>query len=650
MRVLLTLTTALALISFVQAQNQQLIVTGTEMCEINVHHTETENYAPKVKSNFKVSASVINIGQTPNGFGCGFGPLKPVSAHESLNTIAVIHRSDFNTNGDNGTGSFRYDLSTDGGTTWNNNIGPIYNPPPTNGVYPGPGRYPSATVINPENATSANGAYLAYWGPTRDHSNGASWGGLLMATQKLDNTDRKIRVDSTTEDGGHFIVSRAFWKASETVTFGLNMDDDQLGTRGYLDTAVISKGVWNASSDSLEYTHSHVPIPLGSNSNGDAVYAHESIAFGLNGQTGYIVILGYSSTYPTYGIYHPIVLKTTNGGTTWSAPQNVILDSLVETSNGQQLIDIYRATDSTWTIGNLSTSFDCDLTVDKNGNPHIFTNVCPAAVSTDPGSGSTGTEFSIYSGMNAMVDIYSLDGGSTWKSRMVGFPQTFRGGFGVDPANPDVTEDNRPHCSRSADGSMIFFHWFDTDAQLWGTTDNVFPDWWINGYDVDDDDFPHQAKNLTTDITTQGIVTFGNIAPESWVSSTPGAYKHHCVLQQLDQTTQDFYDPAQYMYMTDLFPTTSSVNEEVALSYQVSQNYPNPASEECRIRLTLENKDDFDLTLINSIGQVVRRENLGTLTNGEHIITLDVSDLAPGAYVYHIRSGEGTISRPMIVE
>src|SRR4051812_17094154 len=50
----------------------------------------------------------------------------PVVADKNLNTVIFTHRHNSNVFGGN-SGNFRYDLSTNGGGTWNSNVG-VLNP------------------------------------------------------------------------------------------------------------------------------------------------------------------------------------------------------------------------------------------------------------------------------------------------------------------------------------------------------------------------------------------------------------------------------------------------------------------------------------------------------------------------------------------
>ena len=77
------------------------------------------------KTSAHKQSSAVAIGTAPNVYGAGFGPKTNIWADEDLNTIAFIHRSDYSSNGDNSSGSLRFDYSTNGGSTWTSNAGPI---------------------------------------------------------------------------------------------------------------------------------------------------------------------------------------------------------------------------------------------------------------------------------------------------------------------------------------------------------------------------------------------------------------------------------------------------------------------------------------------------------------------------------------------
>ena len=622
-------------------------VTSTETHSARSKTAVDVQTTPTHSNGSKVSAVGVNMGQGPNAYGPAFNPWTNVWADEDLNAISFIHRSDFNTNGDNTSGSLRYDLSTDGGSTFNSNAGPVWNPTSGTGSPPGPARYPQATIYNPSGNTNVNNAYLTFFAPTLSGHNG-SWGGLLTGSQKLDGTNNSTMVDTSSDATGWYVVNEGYTAKGDMV-MGLNFSQ-VTDASGYTDTLMLIKGMFNSTNNNFDYSKLSIYVPFGSDTDGDPVFADARIEMAPgSSQTGYISINGYHASYPTYGLYHPIILKTTNNGASWSSPSFVNLDKLIEVESGDSLINIFRDVDTSWVINNLSLGFEHDVTVDANGNPHIFANVCPAAVSTIPSGGSAGSEFSIFSGINAMVDIFSTDGGTTWACRIVGAPQTFRGGFGVDPANPDLSEDNRPQLGRSDDGNHIFYFWFDTDAQLWGTSDNVFPDCWMNGYDVVDDELGTEV-NITNDINSQGTCTFGCVAPQVWADGNN--WQGHVVIQQLDQTTNDVLDPTQYIYYPAAYTFSGvSVDEYELNSFELGQNFPNPANGDVtRFKMNVIHGGEYQVEVINMMGQVVMTKDLGALSVSEHLVELNVADLQPGVYFYTVSTEGSAVSKKMIVE
>ena len=603
---------------------------------------------PPVKSSrSKTSALGTAIGQGPNGYSCGYNTLTPLSTIESLNAIAFLHRSDYLTNQDNSSGSMRVDLSTDGGATFNNNVGPVWNPNVTAGQYPGPARYPSGILMNPEGETTANNAEMALWATTYIDQN--SWfGGQLYGSYKMDNSRTNLAVDSSSQETGMYVISRAVTKIDESTILGVQLDQDY-NTTVYNDTAIIYKGNWNTSTKMFDYTKTNISLPLGIDTAiNDVRRSDYKVAFDQTGQVGYIAMLGYSDSYPNYGSYHPIVLKTTDGGATWSSPQDINLDAIMETTQNQTLLSVLASRDSATIVNNLTTGFEIDVIVDKNGDPHLFLNVSICGLTATFSDGSSGNAFSFYFFWNTLVDIYSEDGGLTYKSRIVAYPQTFRGAHGVNQVG---SEDNRPQLSINADGSKIFYSWFDTDETLWSTTDNEFPDFWVNMYDLNTNSFPYPAENMTTDISIVGSSISGNVAPEAWTNGD-GTYTVHCVTQQLDPTSLDFLDPVQYTYIPGVYPSPNNVSiteNDVPAHFSIGQNRPNPAMEETKFDIRATKSAEYSLKVTNILGQAVLERELGNLQSGSTEITINTSQMQSGVYFYSLFSEGKVFTKKMTV-
>jgi len=617
------------------AQNK-LTVNGTQEHAMIQKNVVDVNTSPTKHSSSKVAVTGVNTGDGPNAYGPAFGPRNNMWADEDLNTIAFIHRSDAATNGDNSSGSLRYDMSTDGGSTWNSNIGPVWNP--TSGF----ARYPQMAMYNPTGNTTPTNAYLNFYAPTLDGSNG-SWGGAVQGSVKLGGTtDLSTSLDSSM--GANWYIVTDGFTAAGNKTYGLNFNQ-VTDAAGYTDSLSVLTGTWNATNKNYDYTNQYIKIVFGNDADGDPVWADARIAFAPNGMTGFISIVGYMANYSHYGVYHPIVLKTTDGGATWGSPVNVELNDLIDEVSGDSLITIYQtAVDTNFTVGGLSTAFHMGLTVDKNGNPHMAVNITPGSYDVN------GTEFSILSGTNAIADIYSLDGGATWKCNLVGFPQTFRGDMG---ANADIPEDNRPYASRTAAGDRVFIHWFDTDVVTWGGSDNNFPDAWMIGYNVDTDAMMDTVATDITgpDIASSGSATFGCIAPTTF-DLGGGSYQSHLIIQQLDQTTNAVLDPVKYIYYPAVYPVSGvGIDEELEMNaFELGQNFPNPANDFTRFTMNVVVGGDYTVEVMNMMGQVVLYKDLGKLNGGTSVIDLNTASLTSGVYFYTVKTNGASASKKMIIE
>ncbi|GJM35029.1 MAG: hypothetical protein DHS20C18_40300 [Saprospiraceae bacterium] len=77
--------------------------------------------------------------------------------------------------------------------------------------------------------------------------------------------------------------------------------------------------------------------------------------------------------------------------------------------------------------------------------------------------------------------------------------------------------------------------------------------------------------------------------------------------------------------------------------------YPNPAREEVHIDLKNFSEEDLALSMVNSLGQVVRQERLQQVATTLH--TIQVSDLVPGLYFIRLERSNGeVISKRLIVQ
>lgn len=82
----------------------------------------------------------------------------------------------------------------------------------------------------------------------------------------------------------------------------------------------------------------------------------------------------------------------------------------------------------------------------------------------------------------------------------------------------------------------------------------------------------------------------------------------------------------------------------------VSQNYPNPASGTTNVLVSCERPVNLGLTVTDFLGRNVYEKNYGTLSSGDHLLSLDVSSFSPGIYLYTVKAGEELITKKLTVQ
>ena len=276
-----------------------------------------------LNTSYNKQSSAVAIGTAPNVYGAAFGPKTNLVANEDLNTIAFVHRSDYGTNNDYSSGSLRFDYSTDGGSTWTSNAGPIWNPNLSGYGYPGFARYPHIGILNESNNTNPLNASITVWAPTLAGTNAGAWGGALVGTHKMDNTVTNMAVDTT---GGHLTLEESFTQDGKF--WGVSFDHPNYDVEEYTDTAIVWKGTMNFSTDTMALTEIKAYLPVTNDATNGKIYGDGRISFDENGSTGYISIEAYDSLIAPNKVIHPYMIKTTDGGSTWSAPMGPNMDLL----------------------------------------------------------------------------------------------------------------------------------------------------------------------------------------------------------------------------------------------------------------------------------------------------------------------------------
>lgn len=535
------------------------------------------------------------LGTASNIYTCVRPEQNQVSVHNPSGRITFIHRQNIGTwGGVNGT--LRYDCSSDRGQSWNLDIGPL-NPLLTRVA-----RYPSMAIYTDPGSGDQS---LLYTGATLDPN--AGWDGHVNGmicdacstntTEHYDFIGDDTYIPSSLTEG----LSGEFWMA--------DIAWDHPNT-SILDTIFLYKTTM-ANCDVDWQRVEKFETKWNSSSTGVKIGLGPQVAFSPDGMVGYVVAMG-DIEGGIDSIYTPIVYKTVDGGANWTGPTEVdlsgsqmIIDSL-QSLWGQQGNPPYN--ELPVSSGQYTCTWDFDITVDVNGNLHIFNQIASAR-SLDADSLVEPAAYSIYFGFAKLfVDIHTTDQGATWDARYIAPGMAFQGSFGAQNA---FTMENYCQMSRDATGERVFYSWVDMDtAGLFGTADLLLPNLRIaatritDGYQtcwkmITDGDFAWEGAMLAPTMAPT-IVDYGTtkalpIVGAQLVNNDPlqeTAFHYFGDAALIFES--EFQDPANLNLAFDVIASNGGCNivgvDDRPLPTEllrVEEVWPNPTSNELNIRYTL---------------------------------------------------------------
>jgi len=506
--------------------------------------------------------SYSEIGQSVNpysAFGTGMNCLSAVPA---LNTVAFIRRGGpQDPGGQTGVPGNKlfFDISTTGGNgNWSISRGPIFNDDAyinrpnydasgqTGSTYGS--RYPQGGIWNPPGNTDTANALILGIPRVLDGSNGAL-GGLGTGWKKLSagaafaqNLESSTniphyRTESMEVNGNAIFVTAPIENIS-----GNNIL--------FTDKIAVYKFEYNAAANQLNRTAVYLPFP-NAGGNYKTMVANSSIAFGPDGQTGFVMVSAANVAFDSIAAYIPYISRTSDGGNSWTplspvrinkkkgeAPnfgldafRDKMLANLVYfNSNGLPVKADYAdgSMHSLHYVDYLVNDFD--LVVDKNNVAHVFMSVVvsgfgdtlnatfPGGITYNPGYGSWN------------MHLFFQDLQSAVKGEFIKQNQGLNGCWGDCDGSDFFLEANRPQAARSEDGSVLAFAWYDTDKlahpQL-DTADNGDPDLWIQrlrtGNTAGTFFYGERPRNITKGSDYDGMAALGNVAPR-FLKKPDGSY------------------------------------------------------------------------------------------------------------------------------
>ena len=513
-------------------------------------------HAPK--SQRAGSLQKVLVGKANNMFTILESTCNQIHADSVLNTVLFIHRSDTVTgNASANVAQYRYDISKDGGATWNVNKGPL-NPLADNINING--RYPEAMIHRSPGVTTADSAYLIYRGVWHNGANPiAIWEGSTSGRAQLSGDPATFTSDTVYINNGHYEISTSLTKGAYGHYFALNRDySNPSSTTDTIRGLILERGIWDDNTHSMTWTWQRMPINTGSTYTttgsiaGNALFS-QNIAFDPTGRYGWIMFMGDLTEDQNFTI-RPVVMSSTDYGATWSSPVELNLDNMP---------GMFPTSTATANLGKTIPG-RAELTVDSAGNPHIAALVAQGD--------TTGNTYGFFPFQEmALYDINYTPGGggcnwnATYLSRVFGYSAdyTVASGTVATPSN----EDNRIQIARSDDGKKIFIFWDDTDSSIVAPlTDqnNSSPNPNLFGIGID----MGTRKVTNKKNFTAGDPMFGGAVPSlSLVNGTLGGALFPVVSQNVLPLAGGVYNIPVVLTEPDYLNATNKLNTNPARFY-----------------------------------------------------------------------------------
>ena len=134
------------------------------------------------------------------------------------------------------------------------------------------------------------------------------------------------------------------------------------------------------------------------------------------------------------------------------------------------------------------------------------------------------------------------------------------------------------------------------------------------------------------------------IAPDNWIVKTfsPSAYVDLSLIG-----VDPLFIPG---LKTDIIEIITDVEEnvELPLDYLLSQNYPNPFNPVTNIEFRITNLEFVSLKVFDATGNEVTTLIEQELPAGIHLVKLDATGLASGAYFYRLQAGNFSEIKKMV--
>lgn len=568
------------------------------------------------------AASTIELGKAANMFTALLSGQNQVSYEPAINSVVFIHRQDPAEHGNQGgSGTLRFDRSTNGGSTWTNDV--LLTPAMFNGTAGDAtgSRYPSVALWNPSGNTDPANAFVVGNGPALSGTTG-SWGLLFRASAKLDGsgaTDTYVDQYGDLTSFHPYAVSQAgdhVWSMSTRYVAASDAAN--------YESFQVNKGTFNGGTNSFDWTIANTITPnYELTPDGTKFYSAHNMAWSPDGQTGYAVCMGKTTQNLPTGPY-PIIWKTTDGGDTWSLlPEH-------DFAQEPEMIQWITAANGSGQPRPYFSDFDC--VVDGSGKLHIFSEVL-SGFSSSPDSST----FIFASVLTQFLFHVATSDGVNWDVKKVADVLNEDYEY-PSPQPPGPSQSNRPQATRTPSGDRVFFSWNSSGPN---EVQNFLPDIYAVGHNPSSGQYTN-VKNLTAGTDAGEFSYFHTVAPVCISGGSDPNYELPIVYME---PGGDDLSPATFFYLkgvgfneAEFFVSINEtdINERVTV-------FPNPGNGAYWINLN--ELGAVDLQVTDLTGRLITRTRVNT---NQHV--LDLHGEPAGMYLLTIDSGSARTTRKLVKE
>jgi hypothetical protein len=557
-------------------------------------------------------SGTVALGGSLNMLGMMLSGVKPLGYNPDVDAMAFVHRS--LTGGSNAT----HDYSIDGGATWTvstTNITPSFST-----AYPKV-RYPSGGIFSNAGVTK-----VVAVGPALIASS-SSWGGTFHAAANLDASGAADELASVNGDNSDFHPYGLAISADNSAVWTLSTNYYASKPPYSISKFYIQKGAYSGGAFAWTYTELDPDILIDA-TNGAVATDYNIEASPVDPNILYAVVTMAGNTDPMIaGARPPIphIWKTIDGGANWTAEPafdfstlNVVMDSLVA--------------GGTTTVGKRPYFSQIDLTVDKNNNLHIFSQI----------ESGWDANFSVVSG------IVATNGQHTQHYIDIITDGTSYSAYYVSPVNCDdgptptgtlgYTVTRNSQISRTADGQKVFYTWNETVGTPGPDYLNTDPDILACGYDVDG--FKTDIKSLSAGTDAELVSFYKQAAPVVRTVGMDYNYEIPMVYMVFGATADT--DPCSYVYLggtgfndSEFSPVAVQNNKQNNISL-----YPNPSNG----NFNIVNMNNADVKVFDIMGKLV----YSTKSNSDNF-AMNLSSLSEGTYVVKTVLDSQTASKQIVI-